>query len=227
MKILVTDDAFDVFVIAVGRSVGPCQHEFGVEDVQALVFHRAHVEMVDGDDHVQIQIVFQAVRLFIPAHRILQGLHRMGAFVDIVRLDENFQCDLAATAGRETICNAIQLACDQREQITGLGEWIFPTDPMPVTLEFTLTGFIAIRQQHRVARLVGDQGGFKPTHHVRSIQEPGNLAKTFRLALSAQHAIRQVQAFQRGIGFWVYAVLQAQCERRVLRYLMDGQTVDG
>ena len=27
------------------------QHVLGVEDVQALVFHRAHVEVAGGDDH--------------------------------------------------------------------------------------------------------------------------------------------------------------------------------
>jgi hypothetical protein len=64
--------AFDPLVRGVGGgSAG--QHGAGVEDVEALVLHGAHVEVVDRDDHEDVQVVFAAVDLFVPAHGLLQA----------------------------------------------------------------------------------------------------------------------------------------------------------
>ena len=63
------DDAIQHHEIHVGRGVGARQHVFGVEDVEALVLHRAHVEVADRDYHVLVEIEFEPEGLFVPAHR--------------------------------------------------------------------------------------------------------------------------------------------------------------
>ena len=101
------DDAFNMLVIAVRRGIGPRQHEFGVKDIQSLVFHCSHVEVVDGDYHVQIQVVFQTVDFLVPAHGVFQGLHGVRAFVDIMLLDKNLQGDTASAHGHEFVAYRI------------------------------------------------------------------------------------------------------------------------
>ena len=53
--------------VAVGGGVGAGQHVLGVEDVEALVLHRAHVEVADGDDHVVVEVELEAEHLLVPA----------------------------------------------------------------------------------------------------------------------------------------------------------------
>ena len=57
----------------------------GIENIEPLVLHRPHVEIADRNDHVDIKIIFAAVDLFIPAHRLFEAGHGMGAFVEIFR----------------------------------------------------------------------------------------------------------------------------------------------
>ena len=72
VEIFVRDHRLDAGVVGVGRGLRRRQHVFVVEDVEALVLHRAHVEVGDGDDHEDIEIVFAAERLLVPAHRALE-----------------------------------------------------------------------------------------------------------------------------------------------------------
>ena len=54
MKVLVTDDAFHGLKVGIRGGVGGGQHTLGVENIEALVLHCAHVEVADGDDHVDV-----------------------------------------------------------------------------------------------------------------------------------------------------------------------------
>ena len=65
------DDGFNVFKIFIGSGFGVGKHVFGVENIQAFVFHRPHIEVTHGHHHEDVQIVFQAETLFIPTHRAL------------------------------------------------------------------------------------------------------------------------------------------------------------
>ena len=65
------DDGFDVGVILIGRNTGVGQYVTGIENVQALVFHRAHVEVADGNDHETVEIEFQSETGFIPRDAVL------------------------------------------------------------------------------------------------------------------------------------------------------------
>ncbi len=131
VEILVRHHAVDALVVGVGRGVRAGQHVLGVEDVEALVFHRAHVEVADRDDHVAVEVVFQAEALLVPAHGFFQRRHRVAALVELAGFDVDFQLDRAARSGGEAVFQHVELGRDQREQIRGLGEGVFPAHPVP------------------------------------------------------------------------------------------------
>ena len=99
VKILVPDDALDSFIVGVRRGIGQRQHVFRVEYVEALVLHRPHIEIVDGHNHVDIKIVFEAKNFFVPRHGALEGRQSVLTLLDILGLDPNFQQHLTATSG--------------------------------------------------------------------------------------------------------------------------------
>ena len=72
VKVLVGDHRLDAFVIDVGGGFGQGEHILGVEHVQPLVLHGAHVEIVDRHDHVGVKVVFAAEPFFVPAHGLLE-----------------------------------------------------------------------------------------------------------------------------------------------------------
>ena len=65
------DHPFDPLEIGIGGRLRLGQYVFGIKDVQALVFHRPHVEVINGDDHVAVQVVLQAIGFLVPAHGFL------------------------------------------------------------------------------------------------------------------------------------------------------------
>ena len=111
------DDGLDAGEIAVGGDIAARQHIFVVENVEALVLHRAHVEIGDGDDHENIEIVFAPESLFVPAHRTLERIHGVIAAALLAVLDIDAQRDLAARHGDEFVFHAGEVAADQREEI--------------------------------------------------------------------------------------------------------------
>ena len=60
VEIFMRDHRLDMRVIGVGRGRGRGEDIFVVEDVEALVLHRAHVEVGDGDDIEHVEIIFAA-----------------------------------------------------------------------------------------------------------------------------------------------------------------------
>jgi hypothetical protein len=78
VEILVGHDAFDALVVHVGGGLGLGQQQGAVEDVQPLVLHGPEVEVADGDDHEQVQVVLAAERLLVPLHRTLEGVQGVG-----------------------------------------------------------------------------------------------------------------------------------------------------
>ena len=103
VEILVGDHRLDALVVGVGGGLGARQHVAGIEDVEALVLHRAHVEVVDGDDHEAVEVVLAAVGLLVPFHRALQRVHGVGAAAFVAGADPDLQEDVAAGAGGEAI----------------------------------------------------------------------------------------------------------------------------
>ena len=91
VEVLVADDRLDVAEVHVGGGGWIRQHVFGVEDVQALVFHRAHVEVAGGDDHEALQIERQAKARFVPGHAGHEGVHRVFGLVQITGAHKHLQ----------------------------------------------------------------------------------------------------------------------------------------
>ena len=79
VEVLVADHRLDRRVVVVGRGGRIGEHEPAVEDVEALVLHRAHVEVVGAEDHERVEVVLAAEALLVPAHRALERRHRVPA----------------------------------------------------------------------------------------------------------------------------------------------------
>ena len=77
----------DIDEIIVGGGFLPGQHTLGIENIEPLVFHRPHVEVIDRDDVVDVKIIFTAVDVLIPFHRFFQRQHRMITLIDIMVLN--------------------------------------------------------------------------------------------------------------------------------------------
>ena len=122
VEVFVADHLLDGLEVVVGGGLRACQHVAGVEDVQPLVLHGPHVEVVHGHDHVQVQIVLPAERLLVPAHGLFQGAQGMAAFVPVLLLHIDAQGHLPAGAGGEAVLDADQVTGHQGEQVAGLWE---------------------------------------------------------------------------------------------------------
>ena len=72
VKVFVGNHRLDTLKRQVGLGFGTRQYAGGIKYIQPLVFHRPHVEIIHGDDHKNIQVVFPAIDFFIPVHGIFQ-----------------------------------------------------------------------------------------------------------------------------------------------------------
>ena len=195
VEIFVGDDPLDLGIIGIGGGFRAGQDIFGIKDIQALVFHRPGIEIIHRHDHEQIQIIFPAIDLFIPAHRPFQCIHGIGGAGLIPGAHIDPQGDIPARSGCEMIADMRQITSDEGKKITGLGMRIMPFDKArPIRNQ------IAIRQHHRRGAL--DPHGIG-RHHIRAIGEIGDLAKPFRLALGAIHPVGHIKPLKRGIGRWI------------------------
>ena len=117
MEILVGDDGLDILIVGIGRGFGLRQHVARVEDVEALVLHRAHVEVADGDDVEHVEVVFESEHILVPAHRFLQRGHRVAAFVLVAAARPRSRAARSARARREAVLDRDQVAGNEREQV--------------------------------------------------------------------------------------------------------------
>ena len=112
--------------LRVGGGLGRGQDQAVVEDVEALVLHRPHVEVGHGDDVEHVEVVLAPEALLVPAHGALERIHRPGAAVLLAGLHVDAQVHLAPRRGGEVGGEGGQVAADQREQVAGLGMRIAP-----------------------------------------------------------------------------------------------------
>ena len=89
------DHAFDIDEVIVGCRFLLRQHTLGIENIQPLVFHRPHVEIINRNDVVDVEIILAPVDILVPPHRFLQRRHRMITMIDIVVLDIDAQTDFS------------------------------------------------------------------------------------------------------------------------------------
>ena len=219
------DDAVDVLEIDVGGDIAARQDVFGVEDVEALVLHGAHVEVADGDDHVVVEVAFEAEAFLVPLHRFLERGHCVRALVELARFDVDGELDLAPGGGAESIAQHVELAGDDGEQVGRLAERVLPGRPV-AAVGFVAAGHrVAVGEQHREVRPVGMQGHGVGGHHIRAVEEPGDAAETLRFALREIAVARTVETGQAGVAVGVDAHHRPQ--RAGVGEVGDGQRVRG
>ncbi len=139
-----SDHALDASKIGIGCRVRTRQDVLGVEDVEPLVLHRAHVEMADSDDVEHLQVVFATIALLVPAHGPDQRLHRVLAFVLVARLDEDPQWHLTTRGGLEPLLDGAQITGDDGEQVAGLGKGVVPIHAEPAIVEPLFAGRVTV-----------------------------------------------------------------------------------
>ncbi len=142
----------------------------------------------------------------------------MPAFVLVAAPHPDGQRHLAAGTRREPVLDRDEVAGDQREEIGGLGVWIDPFRPMPPVVGLARAGRVAVRQQHRKPRLVGGDRRRVAGHHIRPVEEIGDPAEAFGLALGAEIAARHVEAGELGVALGRNAGLdlEGECVGRLL-----------
>jgi hypothetical protein len=218
MEIFVGDDGLDAFIIGIGGRIWPRQDVLGVEDVEALILHRAHVEVGDGGDVENIEVVFEAVFFLVPGHGGLQAVHGMAAGILVALADIDGQRDIAAGAGGEAVPYRDEIAGHQGKQVGRLGVRVFPLGPMAASGQFTAAGRVAVGEQHRAGGAVGLDGDGVARHHIRPVRKEGDAAEALRLALREVVAAGEVEAGELRIrlGRDLYECLQYEGVRHIL-----------
>ena len=72
VKILVSDNSFYPLKTGISGRFWTGQNTGGIKDVEAFILHRPHVEIIDGDNIKNIQIVLTAEGFLIPEHGTFQ-----------------------------------------------------------------------------------------------------------------------------------------------------------
>ena len=225
VEVLVRDDGLDRVEVPIGGGVGAGQHVRRVEDVEALVLHRPHVEVVHRDHHEGVEVVLQTVHLFVPAHRAHEGVHRVRATVDVVRLHVDAQRHRAPRPRREGLLDALEPSRDQGEEIARLRIRVLPHHEATPVVEGAAFDVVAVGEHHGIAPRVRDDAGAVPRHHVGAIEEPGDLPEPFGFALRAEVSRRGVEPLQRLVRTGPDGDLGFQHER--LGRVADGQRLVG
>mmetsp|Transcript_10786 Transcript_10786/g.25548 ORF Transcript_10786/g.25548 Transcript_10786/m.25548 type:complete len:550 (+) Transcript_10786:990-2639(+) len=197
VKVLVSDDALYPLVVRVGSGRWIGQDVRRVEDVESLVFHRSHVEGIDRDDIVEIEVVFQSVLVLVPLHGILEGFHGVLELVGILGVGVNVELDGALAGLRHVrIRNLPEIASNAAKQIGRLGVGIGPDCVVAVAFfPGSLLDQVSVGQQHRVLLLVGlEADGFKDGHVVGTVRVVRDAAESHGLALGTVHRTGLVQS---------------------------------
>ncbi len=223
VEVFVADDTLDAVVVVVGRGGRAGQHVARVEQVEALVLHRAHVEVVDRDDHEALEVQRQAEARLVPGHRRDQRAQRVLGLAEVAAAHPDLQQVLAAGAAADALLARDEVGGDQREQVARLGVRVVPLRVVPAAVEIAAVDQVAVGQQHRVARLVGAQRDGVDRHHVGAVDEAGDAPEAFGLALRVQAAAAGVEPAERGVALGRNGVADLERELRRSRRLVDDQ----
>ncbi len=186
VKILVRDHPFDVGVVVVGRGLLRGEDIFVVENVEALVLHRPHIEIGHSDDVEDVEIILASIDLLVPRHGALERVHRIMGALLAAGLDIDGKRHIPSGGGDEGIGNMAKIACDQREQIARLPVRIGPDRPVAArNVGFACAFEVSIGEQNRRLGAIRFETHAIGRKHVRTIEKIGNAAKALRLALGA------------------------------------------
>mmetsp|Transcript_2692 Transcript_2692/g.9004 ORF Transcript_2692/g.9004 Transcript_2692/m.9004 type:complete len:385 (+) Transcript_2692:1945-3099(+) len=200
VKVLVGNNALHALVVGVGGGGGLGQHAGGVEDVEALVLHCAHVEVIHSHNVVHVQIVLPSVGRLIPRHAVFERLHGPVQLVQVLLLRPDGQAHRTARHGREGRLDAAEVARHQRKQIRRLAKGVLELGPVPAGRGFAPVNLVAVGEQHREARLVRLDAHAVGRHDVGAVGEESDAPEALSFALGAQVARGLVQTRQLGVG---------------------------
>ena len=96
VEVLVTNHALDAFIVCVGRSFRRRENKPGIEYIKRLVFHRAHIKVVDNHDVEHVKVVDAPPPPLVPLESSLQARERPPGLVLVVLLGPYLECDVAA-----------------------------------------------------------------------------------------------------------------------------------
>ena len=133
--------------------------------------------------------------------------------------------DLAAGHGDELVLERAEIAGDQREQIGRLRERVVPDGEMAAAGKLACRDRIAVGQQQRRFLGVGLDADRVDRQDIGPVEEIGDAAKAFGLALRAIDAARPVKPHQRLVAVRRDLGLDGQEEAARLRRLGDHQPV--
>ena len=66
------DDGFNFLKGKIGGGLLLRQHAGGIKNIQPLVFHGSHVEIINCYNHENIQVIFTTIDILIPGHGLFQ-----------------------------------------------------------------------------------------------------------------------------------------------------------
>ena len=113
MQVLMTDHIPDGAIVMVGRGCRLCEDVAGVKDVESLVLHGAHVEVLNRHNVVLVKVVFTVIYLFIPEHRVTKCAQGKVTLRDIPRASVDSELDVAPGGRREPVFDKLQRTCNQ------------------------------------------------------------------------------------------------------------------
>ena len=193
VEIFVADDRLDVGVVGVTGCFRGDQHIFGVEEVEPLILHRPHVEILDRDDHVAVEIEHAAETLLVPAQRRLERLERPTGTVAVVRRSPDLQQRRAPVGEHYPLFGRDQIGGNQGKEVARFGKGVVPHRVVPTVGQIGRRDQVAVRKQNRVAPLLGAQPHAVAGEHIRAVDEGDDAAKPLRFALGKESARRLVE----------------------------------
>ena len=203
VEVFVSDDGFDARVVGVGGGFGTGEYVFGVEDVEALVFHRAHVEVGYGDDHVAVEVEFQAKAFFVPAQGVDERVERVSGTVEIAFFHPDLKQYFTTRGGLDPAIQRHQLCGHQGEKVGRFREGVFPARRVPAIGKRDGFDQVSIGEQYRALAAFRFDGHDVARHDVGAVGKVGDAAEALGFALGEETAIGQIHARERGIGFRV------------------------
>src|SRR5690606_27771110 len=183
VKVFVRDDGFDIGEIRVSRSFAVGQHIFVVEDVQALVLHRADIEIGHGDNVEHVEVVLSSEDLFIPGHGTLQRIHRVGRERLLAMFDIYGEVYAASAHGGELVRQLAEIAGNQGEQVGRFGKGVVPDGKVPAIGQVAALVGVAVRKKQWRLDAPRLDPNRVDRQYVRAIEEIGDAPETLGLAL--------------------------------------------
>ena len=193
--------ALDMGIVRIGSGLGLGEHQLVVEDVEALVLHRTHVEMRNGNDIEHVEIIVAPIDALIPAHAAHQRIQRPAGPILLALLHPDGEFDLQSIGCDIVLLHCFEVTPNEREEVAGFGVRIVPQREVARRVRhIARCDEIAVAEQYRCVRSLGLQPHGVDAHHIRAVEEVCDPAKTIRLALGAIHAIGEVEPHQLGIA---------------------------